>query len=326
MAIHFRLAYIVRDAHLDGHVMTFRDPQAELSLSLRERPRDEVGYKPNDVICEVLYSPHIPSRLERESIETGTLSIKKKAVNDAYQKMYELISVTVRVVRWRQGGPSHHNPIRLFKSFDWSLDKAQWKRVSETIKGRIRFSSAFSIWSSELAASIEQLVLSNQTEPIGHELFHEAEGLAETNPRSAIIVAVAAAEVGFKGFVAKLVPECNWLLLNVASPPLVNMLIEFLPTIPARQNFGDQQPSVPTHIIDALKKAVTIRNELVHGRSSTVGVETVLSILKELRDFLYLLDFYSGAVWAVGNLSYETQKWITSASVVSRPPKRVPSV
>ena len=111
MAIHFRLAYIVRDAHLDGHVLTFRDPQAELSLSLRERPRDEVGYKPNDVICEVLYSPHIPSRLERESIETGTLSIKKKAVNDAYRKMYELISVTLRVVRWRQGGPSHHDPI-----------------------------------------------------------------------------------------------------------------------------------------------------------------------------------------------------------------------
>ena len=312
MAIHFRLAYVGRDTHLDGHVLTFRDAQAELSLSLRERPRDDVGYTWNDVICEVLYSPDIPSRLERESIESGTLSIKKKAVNDAYRKMYELISVTLRVVRWRQGGPSHHDPIRLFKRFDWSLDKAQWKPVSETIEGKIRFSSAFNIWSSELAASIEQMVLSNQTEPIGHELFHEAEGLAETNPRSAIIVAVAAAEVGFKGFVAKLVPECNWLLLNVASPPLVNMLIEFFPTIPAKQSFGDQQPSIPTHIIDAFKKAITIRNELVHGRSSTADVETVVSILKELRDFLYLLDFYSGTAWAAGNLSYETQKWITS--------------
>jgi hypothetical protein len=92
------------------------------------------------------------------------------------------------------------------------------------------------------------------------------------------------------------------------------MLIEFLPTIPARQNFADQRPSIPTHIIDAIKKAVRIRNELVHGRSSTVDVETVLSILKELRDFLYLLDFYSGAAWAAENLSYKTQKWITSAS------------
>ena len=92
--------------------------------------------------------------------------------------------------------------------------------------------SSFHPWSSELAGSIEQMVFSNQTEPIAHELFHEAEELARANPRSAIIVAVAAAEVGFKRFVAQLVPECNWLLLNVASPPLIDMLTgSFLPSL-----------------------------------------------------------------------------------------------
>ena len=281
--IYFRLAYIVRDTHLNGHVLTIRDPQVDLSLSLRGLPRDEVGYEAGAGLCEALYLREIRPRLEREARETSTLSINKQAVNDAYEKMHQLISVTLRIVRWRQGAPSHHDPIRNFKSFDWSLDNIKWKPVSDVIRIVHDSMSSFHPWSSELAGSIEQMVFSNQTEPIAHELFHEAEELARANPRSAIIVAVAAAEVGFKRFVAQLVPECNWLLLNVASPPLVDMLIGFLPTIPVRNRFGDQPPSIPTGIIDAFKKAVTIRNRLVHGRSSSVDVEAVLSILPELR-------------------------------------------
>ena len=157
------------------------------------------------------------------------------------------------------------------------------------------------------------MVSSNQTEPLGHELFHEAEELARANPRSAIVIAVAAAEVGFKRFVAELVPECQWLLRNVASPPLEQMLTEFLPTIPVRNQFGDQPPSIPSGITAELKKAVKIRNDLVHGRSTTVDAESVLSILPHLRDFLYLLDFYSGTAWAKKNLSIQIREQINRA-------------
>jgi hypothetical protein len=99
LPIYFRLVYVVRDIHLNENVLTLRHPKVELSVSMRELPRDEVGYEAEAAICEVLCSREVRPRLEREASETGTLSINKQAVNDAYTKMAQLISDTLRIVR-----------------------------------------------------------------------------------------------------------------------------------------------------------------------------------------------------------------------------------
>jgi hypothetical protein len=49
-----------------------------------------------------------------------------------------------------------------------------------------------------------------------------------------MILAVAAAEVGFKQFIVQMQPETKWLVANLPSPPLDKMLAEFL-TEPSSQ-------------------------------------------------------------------------------------------
>jgi hypothetical protein len=101
-------------------------------------------------------------------------------------------------------------------------------------------------------------------------------------------------------------PECEWLLLNVASPPLTQMLTEFLPLLPVRTKIRDKLPSIPPNIMDQIKKAITLQNQVVHGRAATIHQDTVEQILPSLKDWLYLIDFWLGSEWAWENIRHET--------------------
>lgn len=47
------------------------------------------------------------------------------------------------------------------------------------------------------------------------------------NPRSSLVLAVVAAEVGFKQFASKVFPDAGWVLEKLSSPPLDTMLQAF---------------------------------------------------------------------------------------------------
>jgi hypothetical protein len=81
--------------------------------------------------------------------------------------------------------------------------------------------------SSEDLKSLQELITSNIIAPLGHELFSEAWAQRMVNRRSSLVIGIAAAESGFKEFVGKLLPQANWLIQNIQSPPLVKMLVEF---------------------------------------------------------------------------------------------------
>jgi hypothetical protein len=318
LPVHFRLRYVAPDVHLGGNTFTLNEPKTGVTLSITERPKEDTGYTANEAICEAVCSRELSSRLDEEVRRTGVLSVTKQAIRAANSDMHALVNSTLRVIRWRQATPGHHRPIRNFVSFDWSVDGETWMPVSDTVHVSMDAITWFYPWSAKLAFSVEELVRMDEIEPLGHELYHEAEELARSNPRSAIVVAVAAAEIGFKQFVAKLAPHCEWLLMHVPSPPLTEMLTDFLPTLPVRNLFRGQPPSIPTLIIGALKKAMTVRNQLVHGRATDVSTDTVLSILPLLRDFLYLLDFYLKQDWAIENVSINTRKELASSQVLDK--------
>jgi hypothetical protein len=96
-------------------------------------------------------------------------------------------------------------------------------------------------------------------EPLGRQLFREAWSERETRPRSALVIGVAAAEVGFKKLVGTLVPQARWLMDEIQTPPLGTMLRKFLPTLPVK--FA----SPPSVLLKQLDEAVKRRNKLVHA-------------------------------------------------------------
>lgn len=162
-------------------------------------------------------------------------------------------------------------------------------------------------WTNEAAEFVKTEIVGELDEPLGHELLREAWTNRETNFRSAVVLAVAAAEVGFKQFASKTFPDAAWILENLQSPPLVRML-ELFPWPKLKLQINGKDLTVPDSIIDGLKKAVTLRNSIVHGGPVKLTLDTVESVLFSVRDLLYFLDALSGPKkWAFDHLSRAAQ-------------------
>jgi hypothetical protein len=129
------------------------------------------------------------------------------------------------------------------------------------------------------------------------------------NPRSSIVLAVAAAEVGFKQFAVKAVPETEWILENLQSPPLITMLKKFLWSklvLPPKNTV----PAVPKSIIKELESAVSVRNKIVHKGVKELKGTSVESVIAAVRDLLYFLDALEGRdqSWPISHMSHEPRK------------------
>ena len=124
------------------------------------------------------------------------------------------------------------------------------------------------------------------------------------NSRSSLVIGVAAAEVGLKQLIAALVPHAKSLVENIPSPPLDTMIRKVLPDLPIK---ADIEPArrAPRHLRTAIIAAVEDRNRIVHlGAMPRCDLREALLAIRE---FLYLLDMYSGHAWAATLLTEKTQ-------------------
>jgi hypothetical protein len=177
----------------------------------------------------------------------------------------------------------------------------------------------------KVVASVADLWREGSQQPLAHELFREAAQQKSENPRSCLVLGVAAAEVGFKQLVGGLLPDAKWLADNAPSPPLVTMLKDYLPILPTKGRLNGFKPKVPATLIETLKKAVLLRNDVVHGKTPTIPREKSLQeILEAIHDCLYLFDFCNGHLWAWNLITVETQKLIVqeSSGISSAPNQR----
>ena len=164
--------------------------------------------------------------------------------------------------------------------------------VTDSVFGKLAFIQTDRRWSTEDADFLQTEMAKGTSEPLGHELLREANVNRDSNPRSSLILGVAAAEVGFKQFASKSLPDTAW-ILELPSPPLIEMLNKF-PWCQLNLRINDKVPAVPELIIDELKKAVNLRNKIVHSGIASLSFETLKSALDSVKDLLYFLDMLSG--------------------------------
>jgi hypothetical protein len=182
----------------------------------------------------------------------------------------------VTVFRWRVGLPEGpHNPFSNRRGYI-SRDGEIWREVSLARRIEIRF-GIFN-WpitaASEVCDEVVKLVSEGLEEPLGHQLFREAWNQRETNPRSSLVIGVAAAEVGLKKLIGSLVPNAVWLVDELQTPSFSKMLRKYLPTLPVRAHFQGRPICPPNEVVKMLEKAVEYRNKLVHagkGASASLG-------------------------------------------------------
>jgi hypothetical protein len=215
-------------------------------------------------------------------------------MSEIYLTLHKWASHVWRLLRWRSDARESHQLFQTILASDWSRDgRPPW--YSLPIKGYAKGESwGIPRLDAPLAHSVQQLLSSGIVEPTSEDLFREARAARGPNPRAALLLAVAAAEVGFKEMVIDLIPEVQWLMLNAPSPPLVGLLSKSLPELPVRKGVAK---SPPNNVRKVIQRAVEARNRLAHQGSFDrleVNLDEVLSAVRSLlRQFAY----YRGFEW-----------------------------
>lgn len=223
------------------------------------------------------------------------------------RRMSYLASRALQVALWRtgaRGGPAEIEiyPLHLF----WRRQPAtgevvlesDWRQIPSGIVTVEMPDLSFFDLDESIAPHISLLLNEPVPQLLGHDLLREAWRIHESNPRAAVIVAVAAIETGVKQFLASQLPQTEWLLRNLPSPPLHKLLRDLLPTVPSKAKGYNTLPALDSSTVRAVKEAVEKRNALVHVGEAEVGEEWLATLFREARRLLYELDYHSGHDWA----------------------------
>jgi len=226
----------------------------------------------------------------------------------------ELQNVALRIiglVRWRMDARGGHNPIRQERGLWFSLDGTVFFPVLVPFAPFHGWSETHARIEPAIHAQIVQYAQGDDTQPVGHVLLREAFTTRAENPRSALIVAVAALEVGVKEYIAARAPAAEWLVFNAPSPPVVTLLTDYLPRLPAASGACRSPPDT---IIKTLKKAVLLRNSVAHKGEANISQASLVEIMTTIRDVLRVLDYYRGYEWSRAYVTEKVAKdWLDGA-------------
>lgn len=150
----------------------------------------------------------------------------------------------------------------------------------------------------QAAKCVVELLKHRTQAPLGHVLFREAWRIRDSNFRSSLVMAVAAAESGVKEFISSVAPDTSWLLENLSSPPLDRILRDYLPTLASKAAGFARVPSLSKSWQTTLQRAIAARNRIVHGRAVALDEIQLDATLSPVLEFLYFLDQHAGHSWA----------------------------
>jgi hypothetical protein len=221
-------------------------------------------------------------------------------VNQVEGELSDYVKRTINILRWRCGVGGGHNPFSHVSS-QWSLDGQNWESLPSTLKMDISGDKVL-IFTKDTLSEIEFQLNRGLNQPLGRELYLEAWEQRHQNPRSSLIVGIAAAETGLKHCISSCVPDAKWLIENVASPDLVKMLSGYLPLLPTKNRVNKNVFAPGSYIYETLRKGVYMRNEIVHGKGISINHETLKEILLVIRNVLWILDYCSGYDWALSHV------------------------
>ena len=310
----FRLKYIAKNIGLDRDLSI----QANDSMTIELRRISDAGLDKRgsrgDLLCTAELRKE-PTRNISEWLQSPTKSLPDgftEFADHAHHTLAEAITKTLQLLRWRTGHRSTRDPIKMSSSFEWSTNNGTWVPVAASIEADMHFGIPQLKLTQEIVASVQDLWRNNVAEPLAHELFQEAWSQREDNPKSSLVIGIAAAETGVKQLISKLVPSSAWLVQNTQSPPLERILREYLPSLPTRvRNKNAPLPPLPESLVATIIKAVLLRNEIVHGKEVHLEVKSLRVILSAVHDLLYIFDVYAGQLWSVDCITVKTREaWL----------------
>lgn len=221
--------------------------------------------------------------------------------DEQLQPLGAAIREAVQLLRWRTGADMPHSPFSSL-GVEWSPDGNAWFVVGGRAEVLAHLSPGL-ILTDEASAMVQELYASQAQEPLAHQLLREAKDVFPTNPRSGLVIGIAALETGFKGLVADLIPGAAWLMEHSPSPPLDKMFAHYLPSLPVRNALPNGAPRLPDDVRKAFRTAVEARNKVAHVGTGELHWLALDVLLAQVEDTLYLFDYFRGHGWALEHLS-----------------------
>lgn len=223
-------------------------------------------------------------------------------LNNVSDELHSYASRTYRSLRWYSGLEGSVNPFSNKKK-SWSFDGNDWHHFPSTYSIELSVKAGIRD-SEELQETVKSIVEMGNSEPLANELYLEALSLKNTYPRSALLIAIAAAETGVKQFIVNIHPDTKWIIENMPSPDILKLLREYIPKLPVKNKI-QEEIEFPKTVMKPLKKGIQMRNIVAHGGNCSLTTENLKVTLKSVRQLLWLLDYYSGYDWALKHLNQE---------------------
>jgi hypothetical protein len=294
-------------------------PPVVVILKERNRPDRNENFRRCNAVCIAIALPDIQPDIKVEldaSLEDGIVKLSKlkpatiKSVDEILHHMRAVSRSTLIMFNWTHGLDGPPDPYGLAHAF-YSTDGNSWFEYSQVRRVSFNVEEATHLIHGR-KVEIEQVVSKVEAgveEPLGRQLFRGAWGHIGTNPRSALVIGVAAAEVGLKRLIGTLIPAAEWLVQEVQAPPMRKILRDFLPTLPARATWADGSPiELPPKIISEVVKASELRNKIVHVGAMPPSRRELAIMLRAISDLLWICDIYLREHWAMKHVSLETKK------------------
>jgi hypothetical protein len=233
---------------------------------------------------------------------TPSAAIVPTTIRDLFHETFSELGAASRKtalsLRWRQGLDVPLTGLE-YVANEFSLDHERWTLAPTELTIRIGTASVGTPLNENLRARLVEVVADDRPVPAAHELLFEAQELAWSYERSALVISLAALEVGIKDLVATLVPESLWLVNNLPAPPIERIIRDYLPQLPVRAHLPGTSAITPSdQLRDELRKAVLLRNELVHTGRDRIDAAWLDEWLKLCESLLYAFECYGGRSWA----------------------------
>ena len=312
----FRHELIAKDLGLSENEelsIQFSSPH-QVTVTLQRLSTDELkpAYKLGDNLCIITVEKEPPLELQEyfETLSTPAPTLQLEQFGDQISgDLWDYGKRILRLLRWRSGRSGHYDPIRYSGKLEWSSDRQHWQPLPRSLPrmgldAGIPEPKRIEIFAESVAMLMQQKV----EEPLGHELFREAWGLRTENPRGALVLGIAAAEVGFKQCVGTVFPDAKELANKHWSPSLKQLLPKYLPKLSARVMLHGHALSAPKRWLEVLEEGVTIRNQIAHRNTVALPREQLREILGIIHEWLYLFDIYCGHEWAWDRLGVESHR------------------
>lgn len=230
----------------------------------------------------------------------------EEQINHAENVLLGHMSRFLELMRWRQNCDASSRLIEHYSLY-WNTGQPDF-RLAPLVGRRdditIPCSLGFSHGTDDLIALEDLWMNESLTEPLGHALLREAADVRKDSIHSAWLIMTAGLEAAVKTTISNLAPDTDWLLEEVASPPVRKLFKDYLPEICKRRgrelgfwaNLGGH--------FKKLEHIVKVRNKIAHTGRLPPDVIPLNEAMEVIEDLLYILDVVNGHEWAKCYVSY----------------------